>query len=195
MQSAIERCLSLLIASSLSRSCLAGTLSVCFIGLMSVGGWLPYTLEVEQPNGAGHCSGFRLEPRLLQQYANLQQQSPMASVRIPPPVHDGGGLYNPFNAGPLGPPPPRDLQVCVAHPKQSMSQHMCQWQGYDMTSGCSVAGCLCMCFSNALLVTHVCRRSIPACSGCPTLHCRCASTPVSRWCTLLHGAAGLPDVL
>jgi hypothetical protein len=55
------------------------------------------------------CSGFRLEPRLLQQYANMQQQSPMASVRIPPPVHDGGGLYNPFNAGPLGPPPPRDL--------------------------------------------------------------------------------------
>lgn len=45
---------------------------------------------------------------MLQQYANMQQQSPMPSVHIPP-VHDGGGLYNPFNAGPLGPPPPRDL--------------------------------------------------------------------------------------
>lgn len=43
------------------------------------------------------CSGFRLEPRLLQQYA-LQRQSPMPSVRIPPPAHDGGGLYNPFSA-------------------------------------------------------------------------------------------------
>lgn len=43
------------------------------------------------------CSGFRLEPRMLQQYASLQRQSDMPSVRIPPPAHDGGGLYNPFN--------------------------------------------------------------------------------------------------
>lgn len=59
------------------------------------------------------CSGFRLEPRLLQQYASMQHQSPMASVRIPPPAHDSGGLYNPFNAGPLGPPPPRDVHQQV----------------------------------------------------------------------------------
>ncbi len=34
---------------------------------------------------------------MLQQYASLQRQSDMPSVRIPPPAHDGGGLYNPFN--------------------------------------------------------------------------------------------------
>ena len=40
---------------------------------------------------------------MLQQYANLQQQQSMPSVRIPPPAHDGGGLYNPFNTASSGP--------------------------------------------------------------------------------------------
>lgn len=61
---------------------------------------------------------------MLQQYANMQQQSPMPSVRIPSAPHDSGGLYNPFNMGPLipgagsseglGPQPPRDMSHQVA---------------------------------------------------------------------------------
>ena len=73
----------------------------------------------------------------------MQHHSPMASVRIPPPAHDGGGLYNPFNAGPLGPPPPRDLSQQQQH-QQVRAVVQFEHRSCTKVTGCSTGCATCV---------------------------------------------------
>ena len=88
----------------------------------------------------------------------MQHHSPMASVRIPPPAHDGGGLYNPFNAGPLGPPPPRDLSQ---HQHQQVRAVVTRGQvgrtGRQAVAATARLVHVCVCVCGHSLLAHGCR--------------------------------------